>query len=187
MGLLLYDGQKLPRGEINDYYVTPWGAMYWVDVPKNVGAHGWMTSPSPQGNRRGRMLNAAATPADRLPRQRRRWPASPSPSGQKPAAPQTLELTKADSGNQPGCGPATWSLSACRAIPLRATSGRRRPSSPALRLLGHPVPTRETAGKAGAGGTYVFQFQAVQPGRGPSNSSIPGPGNGKNRRPIRST
>ena len=51
-GWLTYDGQKLPRGNVNDYYLTPWGPMYWVDVPKaSSGLHGFMPIPLPQNPR----------------------------------------------------------------------------------------------------------------------------------------
>ena len=33
MGWLFYDGKKPPRGEINDFYRTPWGPIYWVRRP----------------------------------------------------------------------------------------------------------------------------------------------------------
>ena len=42
-GWLWYNGQKLPRGHVNDYYRTPWGPIFWVDVPQTRwGMHGWM-------------------------------------------------------------------------------------------------------------------------------------------------
>ncbi len=59
-GWLTYDGQKLPRGAVNDYYNTPWGPMYWVDVPTSAwGLHGWMPVPLAQNRRQGRALECA--------------------------------------------------------------------------------------------------------------------------------
>ena len=90
-GWLSYDDQKLPRGEINDYYDTPWGPMYWVDVPTTAwGVHGWMPVPLAQNRRQGRPLVlpvSISTP--------------PSSSGVAvPAKPrvQTLEINKSHNG-----------------------------------------------------------------------------------------
>lgn len=52
IGQLYYDGKEVPAGSgINDYYQTPWGALYWVG--KNAyGPSGWMPvriDPKPQG------------------------------------------------------------------------------------------------------------------------------------------
>jgi hypothetical protein len=47
-GKLLYAGKELPApAGINDYYKTPWGAMYWVgqNGPMFV-PHGWMLLPA---------------------------------------------------------------------------------------------------------------------------------------------
>lgn len=50
-GKLLFDGQPLPEpATLNDYYQTPWGAMYWVGEPfVAFGVHGWMPKPLPRG------------------------------------------------------------------------------------------------------------------------------------------
>jgi inhibitor of cysteine peptidase len=198
-GWLWYDAKKLPRGEVNDYYLTPWGPLYWVDVPKNRwGMHGWMMSPSPQVNRRGRQLNPAPAPAnataDPLPKAPTPGaPAKPAPQpavgqppsgqpqsgqpqtvqaqpGPKPAAtakPQTLEVGRADSGKRAKV--YVGNVIVVR-LPGNPTTGFQwqaaAMNSPALRMAGQPqyVRAQTPAGTVGSGGTYVFQFQAVQTG-----------------------
>jgi inhibitor of cysteine peptidase len=42
------DAQNAKPAEINDYYQTPWGNMYWVGQPVVAfGVHGWMLKPLP--------------------------------------------------------------------------------------------------------------------------------------------
>ncbi|MFB3890598.1 MAG: hypothetical protein ACE15C_01100 [Phycisphaerae bacterium] len=42
-GVLLYDGKEVPQPEINDYYKTPWGNLYWTGLRSVAfGPHGWM-------------------------------------------------------------------------------------------------------------------------------------------------
>jgi inhibitor of cysteine peptidase len=173
-GSLWYDGQKLPRGAINDYYRTPWGPIYWVDVPGTPwGLHGWMPVPLGQNNRQGRPL---AVPAA-LAAGQSRAPSSPS-SPPSPAAPgkpeslsnqKTLEVTKADSGRRarlyvgnilvvrlPG-SPTTgyqWQVVPTSAVAVRLTTQPQYIASPVA------------AGVMGGSGTFVFTFQAVQPGTG---------------------
>ncbi len=61
-GRLAYAGQMLPRGNINDYYMTPWGPMYWVGDEKRAwGLHGFMPVPAPQNQHRGRQLALPAS------------------------------------------------------------------------------------------------------------------------------
>ena len=161
-GWLTYDGQKLPRGDVNDYYNTPWGPMFWVDVPTTAwGAHGWMPVPLAQNRRQGRALAMPGTAA-----------APPAPAGATPPTrPRVgmLEINKSHNGQfarlrvgnvlvirLPG-NPATgyhWQASST--------------NSPALRLTVRPQysPPASTAMGAAALGTYTFTFQAVQPGSG---------------------
>jgi predicted secreted protein len=54
-GNLLYDGVEVPTPDmVNDYYLTPWGNMYWVgDEIMPWGEHGWMDHPDayrPEGH-----------------------------------------------------------------------------------------------------------------------------------------
>ncbi|RME74985.1 MAG: hypothetical protein D6776_04140 [Planctomycetota bacterium] len=48
-GTLFYAGREVPEpAHRNDYYVTPFGKLYWVgDPPLLFGAHGWMPKPRP--------------------------------------------------------------------------------------------------------------------------------------------
>ena len=158
-GGLWYDGQKLARGEINDYYQTPWGPLYWVDVPKTRwGLHGWMPAASPQSNRKGRMLNAPATAEAASPQN----PQSKS---------QWFELGRSENGKRARVGVGQYILVRLPGNPTTGYSWQMAsPSNTAVRLLAQPqyVPqaqadkTREKT--VGAGGTYYFKFQAVQPG-----------------------
>ena len=94
-GWLTYDGQKLPRGNVNDYYVTPWGPMYWVEVPTtNWGMHGFMPIPLPQNQRQGRALALPANLAAASPALLR------APTSAPPPAPkvQTLEINRSHNG-----------------------------------------------------------------------------------------
>jgi hypothetical protein len=51
VGTLSRQGVALPEpAHLNDYYVTPWGKLYWVGTPLVAfGAHGWMPKPAPHG------------------------------------------------------------------------------------------------------------------------------------------
>lgn len=46
-GKLSYNGVEVPDpANLNDFYNTPWGAMYWVGRPAVLfGGHGWMSKP----------------------------------------------------------------------------------------------------------------------------------------------
>jgi hypothetical protein len=46
-GKLLFNGNEVPEpANLNDYYKTPWGPMYWVGRPVVLfGNHGWMSTP----------------------------------------------------------------------------------------------------------------------------------------------
>ena len=105
-GWLTYDGQKLPRGDVNDYYNTPWGPMYWVDVPTTAwGVHGWMPVPLAQNRRQGRALRAA---------RRRRRPRPPPPTPRGPPRRQARgcrcwKSTSRTTASWPGCGSAMFS------------------------------------------------------------------------------
>jgi inhibitor of cysteine peptidase len=160
-GWLWYDGKKLPRGELNDYYLTPWGPIYWVDVPQTRwGNHGWLTTPAPQSNRKGRVLNTpAAAPA----------PAPPTPPAAAPAAQpgNWLDIRSDDNGKR---ARVPLGKNILIRLPGNPTTGytwqASGVSSAAVRMLGQPQfsAAPATQGKVGAGGTYSFKFQAVQPG-----------------------
>lgn len=46
-GKLLFNGKEVPEpANLNDFYRTPWGPMYWVGRPVVLfGNHGWMSKP----------------------------------------------------------------------------------------------------------------------------------------------
>ena len=105
-GWLTYDGQKLPRGDVNDYYNTPWGPIFWVDVPTTAwGVHGWMPAPLAQNRRQGRALAMPTATLPAVPTQpgvaAPLLPASPRPAETAaPASPraQMLEINKSHNG-----------------------------------------------------------------------------------------
>lgn len=61
-GELFYQGKPVAEPEtINDFYQTPWGAMYWVGKPAVLfGGHGWMTKPKVSA-KPGKQLPAPAS------------------------------------------------------------------------------------------------------------------------------
>ncbi len=175
-GWLNYNDQKLPRGEVNDYYNTPWGPVYWVDVPNSSwGAHGWMPSPLPQVRRPGRALplpyapQAVAAPptATAAPR----LPAAAAPAAGIPARPHvlTLEINKSHNGQMAQL--RVGNVLVLR-LPGNPASGYQwqaaSANTSALRLTVRPQysPPAGNAAQAYAMGTYTFTFQAVQPGSG---------------------
>jgi inhibitor of cysteine peptidase len=172
-GWLYYAGQRLPHGAVNDYYRTPWGSMYWVDVPQpRWGAHGWMTGPSPQNNRPGQAL---ALPAA-LAAAARSAPPTPPTAAATPLAPQTapaaaagqaVEIGKADSGKRLR---VTLGQPIVLRLPGNPTTGYRwqiaAAAGQAVRVVGDPtysVPPA-AAGRVGAGGSFTFRLQAAQQG-----------------------
>jgi inhibitor of cysteine peptidase len=156
-GSLWYDGQKLPRGAINDYYRTPWGPIYWVDVPATPwGLHGWMPVPLGQNNRQGRPLAVPAALAA---------PGKPEP----PSNQKTLEVGKADSGRRARLYIGNILVVRLPANPGTGYQWQLGPtSSPTVRLMAEPqfVASPAPPGVMGASGTYVFMLQAVRPGTG---------------------
>lgn len=56
-GRLAYGGREVPSAEINDYYKTPWGFMYWAGGGSSSGGkRGWLPSPVTGVSRQGRLL-----------------------------------------------------------------------------------------------------------------------------------
>ncbi len=153
-GWLTFDGQKLPRGNVNDYYITPWGPMYWVDVPTtNWGMHGFMPIPLPQNQRQGRALalpgnlaTASAPPASKV---------------------QTLEINRSHNGQMARLRVGNLLIIH---LPGNPASGFQwqagTANTSALRLTVRPQYSPPASGSAAAAGTYTFVFQAVQPGTG---------------------
>jgi inhibitor of cysteine peptidase len=161
-GWLTYDGQKLPRGNINDYYVTPWGPMYWVEVPTtNWGMHGFMPIPLPQNPRQGRALALPATLAVAS--------GTPAPStSAAPSAPvvQTLEINRTHNGQMARL--RVGNVMIIR-LPGNPASGYQwqagTANTQAVRMTVRPQYSPSPAGGTAAG-TYTFVYQAVQPGTG---------------------
>jgi inhibitor of cysteine peptidase len=160
-GWLTYDGQKLPRGNVNDYYVTPWGPMFWVDVPTtNWGMHGFMPIALPQNPRQGRALalpsNLATAP-------------SSNPTTQAANAPkvQTLEINRSHNGQLARLHVGNVLIIR---LPGNPASGYQwqagTANSSALRLTVRPQYSPPSSGSPTASGTYTFVFQAVEPGSG---------------------
>ena len=175
-GWLFYDGRKLPLGQINDYYRTPWGPIYWVGVPQTqAGLHGWMSFPSPKTKGLGRELPLPAVAVAPRPAPRSPW----------------FEIAKADSGKHarvpvgqyifirlPG-NPTTgfqWRVGAIAGVSVRLLSEPQYvpPASSAAAGTGGTSSLNSPAAGAGdvsanpaavgAGGTYYFKFRAVAPG-----------------------
>lgn len=158
-GWLTYDGQKLPRGNINDYYNTPWGPMYWVGAEKTAwGLHGFMPIPSPQNPRPGRQL---AMPASLMAAASTR----PASAGKL----QTLEINRSHNGQMARL--RVGNLLIIR-LPGDPASGYQwqvgTSNTQAVRLTVAPQYSPATIGSAGAtaAGAYTFIYRAVQPGAG---------------------
>lgn len=175
-GWLTYDGQKLPRGNVNDYYNTPWGPIYWVDVPTTAwGVHGWMSVPLAQNRRQGHVLAVPSSILAAAPTQ----PGAPTarisaPTPSEAATPttprvQTLEINKSHNGQLARV--RVGNILVIR-LPGNPATGYRwqaaTTTSPAVRMTVQPQysPPASSATQAAALGTYTFTFQAVQPGTG---------------------
>ena len=166
-GWLTYAGQKLPRGNINDYYITPWGPMYWVGVPTTSwGLHGFMPIPTPQSPRPGKALALPASLVAAVPA------AGSSPLPEAVAATpkvQTLEINRANNGQLARLH--VGNVLVIR-LPGNPASGYEwqvgTTNTTALRLTVQPQysPPAGAAGGAAVQGAYTFVYQAVQPGNG---------------------
>ena len=113
-GWLTYDGQKLPRGDVNDYYDTPWGPIYWVDVPTTPwGVHGWMPVPLAQNPHKGRPLAVpkallAAAPAPPTTGTRRLNCRRPLWRPPRCRGRRHWRSTRRTTASWPSCGSATF-------------------------------------------------------------------------------
>ncbi len=174
-GWLTYDGHKLPRGDVNDYYNTPWGPMFWVDVPTTAwGVHGWMPVPLAQNRRQGRMLAlpAAALTATSAPPGGVATRTPPTtPTAAAPATPrvQTLELNKSHNGQLARVRVGNVLIIRLPGSPATGYQWQAASTtSPVVRLTVRPQysPPASTAMGAAGPGFFTFIFQAVQPGSG---------------------
>jgi inhibitor of cysteine peptidase len=143
-GWLFYDGRKLPRGQVNDFYRTPWGPVYWVDAPPTKwGLHGWMPFPSRQANRTGRALALPAPP------------------------PQWFEIGKAQNGKRVQVPVGQWVLVRLQGNPTTGYQWQTAAvKGQSVRMMAEPqyVATPVKPGVVGGGGTFYFKFRALQPG-----------------------
>jgi inhibitor of cysteine peptidase len=153
-GWLSYDGQKLPRGDVNDYYNTPWGPLYWVDVPKTAGGvHGWMPVPLAENRRKGKALLLPSSLASQ-----------PAAAPAKPRV-QTLQIDRSHNGQLARMRVGNVLVLRLPGDPATGYQWRLSTSnSPAVRLTVRPQ--YSPPAPSAAAGTYTFVFQAVQPGSG---------------------
>jgi inhibitor of cysteine peptidase len=176
-GWLTYDGQKLPRGDVNDFYNTPWGPVYWVDVPQTSwGVHGWMPVPLQQNRRQGRVLASPASSMTASPTNSGgsiTHPAiPPMASGTNAAAsprPQMLEINKSHNGQLARLRVGNVVVIRLPGNPATGYQWQAASSNnTAVRLTVRPQysPPASTATQAAAVGTFIFTYQAVQPGSG---------------------
>jgi inhibitor of cysteine peptidase len=167
-GWLSYDGQKLPRGDVNDYYNTPWGPLYWVDVPTTAwGVHGWMPVPLAGNRRQGKTLLLPSSLASQPATATR--PASPSATAPAKPRVQTLQINKSHNGQLARVRVGNVLVIRLPGDPATGYQWRLSTSNtPAVRLTVRPQysPPASSAAGAATPGTYTFVFQAVQPGSG---------------------
>jgi len=144
-GRLAFGGKEVPPAEINDYYRTPWGFMYWVGYPKTPGGkRGWVPTPA-AGSRRGQLLTTPDTEA------------------------KVLSLTADHKGRTIATvvdKPIVISLAG------NPTTGYRwrtdKITGNAVELLARrPTYTAESgrSGQVGSGGTFTFKLKAVKAGK----------------------
>lgn len=139
-GWLKYDGQAVPTGDLGDYYDTPWGPMSWIPERESLrGDNGWL--PRPGGTKAGKEL---------VP-----------PNAQK-------KLTNADDGKKVALVVGEYLVISLPGNPTTGYSWKSAaPPGEALKAVGEPeyAQSPARAGMVGVGGTFVFKFKAVKPGK----------------------
>jgi inhibitor of cysteine peptidase len=139
-GWLKYDGQAVPTGDLGDYYDTPWGPMSWRPMRESLrGDNGWL--PRPGEAKAGKEL---------IP-----------PNAQK-------KLTDADDGKKVAVAVGEYLVISLSGNPTTGYSWKSAaPPGDALKPVGEPeyAQTPGRAGMVGVGGTFVFKFKAVKPGK----------------------
>ena len=143
-GWLMYDGQRLPPAEVNDYYETPWGTLYWVGgKTEKWGDHGWL--PVAVGSApKGRQL--------------------PDPAATAPS----VALTKAD--NEKTVSLVVGQILGVRLEGNPTTGYRWVEQSGAgkeLVRVGDPqfIRPADTEGRVGAGGHFLFKYMGIAAGK----------------------
>ncbi len=144
-GKLYYAGKELPPAEVNDYYQTPWGKLYWVGMPQaRWGDHGWMPRPNPASDRQGRLLPPPGADASAF-----RF--SMAHNGKTVEVPVGAVVTIRLEGN----------------ITTGYSWQPAELEGEALESLGKPeyVQRPHAPGMVGVGGVFVFKLKAVRPGK----------------------
>jgi predicted secreted protein len=145
-GRLAYSGKEVQAGQINDYYKTPWGYLYWAG---NTGSattkRGWLTSPLQGAGRHGALL-------------------TPQASGGS-----LVQLTEADNRREISLPAGTRILVKMRGNP---DTGKRwsisKISSGSVESLARRPTFVADPGRSGTtsrGGSFSFQFKAAKPGK----------------------
>jgi predicted secreted protein len=142
-GRLAYGSKEVPAAEINDYYKTPWGFMYWVgsgSSSSNKG--GWLPSPAPGVSREGRLL----TPGSNI-----------------------VQLGESDNRREVSVSVGTGILISLPGNPATGNQWKTsRISGDAVEFLSRrPTFTAEPgrSGRTSSGGMFSFKIKAVKPGK----------------------
>lgn len=145
-GRLAYAGKEVPAGQINDYYKTPWGYMYYVgDAGTGAARRGWLSSPLQGAGRHGTLL-------------------TPQASGTS-----VVQLTEADNRREISVAEGTPILIKMRGNPGtgKSWSISKISSSAVASLARRPtyVADPQRSGTTSSGGTFSFQLKAAQAGK----------------------
>jgi inhibitor of cysteine peptidase len=139
-GWLKYDDQAVPRGDLGDYYDTPWGPMSWRPMRESLtGDSGWLPR-----------AGAAKAGKELVP-----------PNAQK-------KLTDADDGKKTTLAVGEYLVISLPGNPTTGYSWKSAsPPGDSLKAVGEPAyaQTPGRAGMVGVGGTFVFKFKAVKAGK----------------------
>jgi predicted secreted protein len=159
-GTLSYDKKPLPEAEdINDYYETPWGKMYWVgETQSRWGDHGWMPEPSKRfPDKEGEKLTPPGEEDE---------PAAESPPGEEP---EPVKLTSEHDGKTVE---AVVGQEIIISLEGNATTGYRwledRITGKAVKLQGEPeyeTDADPVNPRPGQGGRFIITLKAVRAGK----------------------
>jgi predicted secreted protein len=145
-GRLAYGGKEVRAAQINDYYKTPWGFMYWVgNGSSSGGKRGWLPSPVSGVSRRGRLLTPTA-PGSNI-----------------------VRLGESDNRREVAVSVGTGILISLPGNPATGSQWKTsRISSDAVEFLSRrPTFTADPgrSGRTSTSGTYSFKVKAVKPGK----------------------